>query len=800
MIRLYQIVLTHPELLAGFRLSGLDTHSLQRFKGEVHRLFRNQCPDLPEHQVIPIIDDLFENQGLHRRWFLKSLRGLAEHFFTWHFGQIRFRRANLLEWAENYSTRLGTMPLMAYLLGDQLYRGYITPSVINEVFSGPIVPLSDDHTLEHLWSTGLTEIHLHLNGSALLANVWEKALETRTKWVASLEQEERRREGFHKVWRLVLPNFNVADLNRLLCLAVWIRENLVAWVLGLHSGDIMAPLRMALAYPSWWVELPAAGLSLGQHPGSLLPGGRASSPIVAEGAFMAHTVSKLIAEPSNLMSQMFHVYLLIQAIVQRLFVHQHELIGFDLFDRLSGFELRDKAEEKVHRERLVQLERTGCLKALEARVSVKEDYLETLTKKIKPVVDAYGSEPNNLNFDFGLVCHFIKKPRSDGTKHFTGTHYLTCRFHSLRDSLIIQAVGLLAIRDRYQHYGRFIKGIDGAGNELHVPPEVFAPAFRLVKNNVFTRRPFPTLLSSVQPTGLDPIRFTFHAGEEFRHLLSGIRAVDETIEFLDLPPGSRIGHALAIGYDPELWFSQLPQVRISQQEWLDNLVWLYGMLPDPLRAGLGLRESIDRHAQLIYGSGRPGGYPIWLLQQAWRLRALSWANRERQLPDENELWKKCIKQSPEGVIKLAEEYHYSRHVRSRGAEVVTTAAISRNDLPNWIAAIKAVQEKMIEKINARRLAIEACPLSNLRISPLRKLSQHPIFHWHHPTREQKLWALPATDNPGIFHSSLSLEYAALGLAAESVDAEASPQQINAWLESLRDDTEKFCFITNNLDR
>ena len=72
-----------------------------------------------------------------------------------------------------------------------------------------------------------------------------------------------------------------------------------------------------------------------------------------------------------------------------------------------------------------------------------------------------------------------------------------------------------------------LRGVDGASNELHAPPEPFAPSFRLVR-----RAGIP--------------RATFHVGEDFLHLLTGIRAVAEALTFLDLRSGDRVGHATAL--------------------------------------------------------------------------------------------------------------------------------------------------------------------------------------------------------------------------------------------------------------
>ncbi|MEI8618508.1 hypothetical protein P4S63_19280 [Pseudoalteromonas sp. B193] len=59
--------------------------------------------------------------------------------------------------------------------------------------------------------------------------------------------------------------------------------------------------------------------------------------------------------------------------------------------------------------------------------------------------------------------------------------------------------------------------------------------------------------------------FTYHAGEDYVHLLSGIRTVAEAIDFLDLKTGNRIGHGTAIGINPELWRERIGNNIVMKQ-------------------------------------------------------------------------------------------------------------------------------------------------------------------------------------------------------------------------------------------
>jgi len=93
------------------------------------------------------------------------------------------------------------------------------------------------------------------------------------------------------------------------------------------------------------------------------------------------------------------------------------------------------------------------------------------------------------------------------------------------------------------------------------------------------------------------------------HLLSGIRAVYEALEFLDLRAGDRIGHATALGIDPEVWL-RLPSAGMKLGEWYDNLIFAYHLLTaDPEYAGLcqNLVSEVARlHVKLFNPDWRRG--------------------------------------------------------------------------------------------------------------------------------------------------------------------------------------------------
>ncbi|MCP4350985.1 MAG: hypothetical protein GY795_36425 [Desulfobacterales bacterium] len=397
----------------------------------------------------------------------------------------------------------------------------------------------------------------------------------------------------------------------------------------------------------------------------------------------------------------------------------------------------------------------------------------------------------------GIICHFIKKEEKNRkNKPFFGDQYLTCRHEDLRNSLFKQASVIKKIREKRRDLGKFIVGVDGAGNELKTPPEVFAPVFRHIMSefNHFQHHSIFTNLSGDKDNHIPPLKFTFHVGEEFHHLLSGLRAVDEAVTFIKLPPGSRLGHALALGFDPMLWYERSQAIRLPQLEWLDNLVWFYYQLPGFPEFKIHLADEIQRYTLKVYKNN----FPPQLLHQAWQFRELGWTRKEKNLPSHETRHEELQKLLPDEAFDLAELYHYNVGVWNRGRKIIQVD-FKKEHIHNWINALKSVQEKMIQKAFQQQICIEACPLSNLRISQLRKLREHPIFRWHHPNpnvRSPRISVLVATDNTGIFQSSLPLEYSALARAAEDTDNPPDIRQTEEWLERIRADTETYSFLDN----
>ena len=194
-----------------------------------------------------------------------------------------------------------------------------------------------------------------------------------------------------------------------------------------------------------------------------------------------------------------------------------------------------------------------------------------------------------------------------------------------------QAKDLFCLLSRSHPAVPFIVGIDAANLELTTPPEVFAPAFRFLRDYPIEPRPpsspwerFGAHAEVASLLRERRLGLTYHVGEDFRHLISGLRAIDEVIRFLDPRPGDRLGHAIALALDPVVWMEQTGyQAVVPKLEALDDLVWVLHFLgPGNETVGeLGVEAWIQQLAREIYGACALPDEP-WLLDLERRIEAL----------------------------------------------------------------------------------------------------------------------------------------------------------------------------------
>ncbi len=145
--------------------------------------------------------------------------------------------------------------------------------------------------------------------------------------------------------------------------------------------------------------------------------------------------------------------------------------------------------------------------------------------------------------------------------------YRYSRFYSLKCTEARAFAG--ALRE-YPMTVQVLRGVDVCTDELGVPNWVLAPILGHVHRAADSAcRELRRMLTILVP----PLRTTVHVGEDFVHLLSGLRRVDEALAHFGMREGDRIGHGLALGVDPRAWVRSAGRVPLAREERLFDLAW-----------------------------------------------------------------------------------------------------------------------------------------------------------------------------------------------------------------------------------
>ena len=426
---------------------------------------------------------------------------------------------------------------------------------------------------------------------------------------------------------------------------------------------------------------------------------------------------------------------------------------------------------------------------------------------------------------FGFTIHFIKECHALDKTTASRQGYPALRFGRIRERTRIKAHQLIRLLSNPHPVVPFIVGIDAASLELTTPPEVFAPAFRFLREYPIDLRNrslawelgsrFNDVAALVDHRRLG---MTYHVGEDFRHLLSGLRAIHEVIEFLDPRPGDRLGHAIALALDPEVWLAHLGyQAVLPKQEWLDTLVWFRHFLGTAFeRIGeFSVEDEIQRLSQEIYGSGQSAWSPL-ALYEAWLTRQLEpgsvdfigLRDGECNLISDlreglqnwrwNQIQSKVLGEvkrrvSSKEAFKLLALYWYSSKIRQRGDRIINVDML--NSKRHWLKTCREAQRRMWSLLKEKEVVVEVNPTSNRVIGPMPRLSDHHIFQMTLDKNFHYASDFPVTvntDDPGVFNTSLPHEYYLIG---EVLLRQGVPEpKVARWLELLRRNGRDFSFL------
>ena len=315
-----------------------------------------------------------------------------------------------------------------------------------------------------------------------------------------------------------------------------------------------------------------------------------------------------------------------------------------------------------------------------------------------------------------------------------------------------------------------LRGIDICGVEEHQPLWVSADTLRRVRQH-------SRGIAGCRPSlGLEPLRLTFHVGEDFSSLTSGMRAVAEPFHWGLIERGDRIGHGLALTLEPESWFRR-HQGEVLRVKRLDRLLdlaflakyakdqndsqrnWLREQIVDTVRfLGFECKSTIEqlsekdiietatkfwkslgcRSTRRLLISDRYSGtarHERWIHCYLWNRSFRKRAEHELRIPIPVDEFNKISQDDEKAIEKL-------RHER---------------------ALLKNAHRTLLQEVARWQVCIESNPSSNLVVGSLDSIAAQD-FLARRPTKEiQKegetlTWTIN-TDDPITFSTTLADEYA-----------------------------------------
>ncbi|NOJ96217.1 hypothetical protein HMI51_25180 [Corallococcus coralloides] len=522
-----------------------------------------------------------------------------------------------------------------------------------------------------------------------------------------------------------------------------------------------------------------------------------------------------------LFSRIFWQALRVRCIYYRTVVQRPMTAGLQWFVRFSdrlGWArepLRDVRSEMSFR----VAGRGRPLRALEARITpwdtsfdLARDLL-SLTHSWRQVIGhSKDPSPGQREPEFGVIIHFVKErdpdkrwasgaPPAGQRQTFAEPHpregiRMGGRYADYFAKQVVKARALVKLLRDVPLVLWLLRGLDVASVELGVPTWVLVPIYHHIHWEANVAATTPAAMHHGQHP--PPLRLTAHVGEDFRHLMEGLRRIFECLQYLMVASGGRLGHATALGIEPRLWAESTGSVMMTAEDRLWDLVFewrLYSSyrIPPDLRAEAppGRPEQVENAirelAANVFG-GRHGYEPPVLAETHHVLHRLMCQPEahveEGTLDGFNHAVERLNDEEVRNlsrVRRLLRAYREDEQVFQRGQEPVD---ITLDD--SELAALYAVQNALRRAVSMRQVVVEVNPSSNLLIGDMMDLRNHPILRLHPPEPQGSVPPVPiavSSDDPIVFSTWLMHEYELIFEAA--LTAGYPERCVTEWLDKIR---------------
>lgn len=342
--------------------------------------------------------------------------------------------------------------------------------------------------------------------------------------------------------------------------------------------------------------------------------------------------------------------------------------------------------------------------------------------------------------EWGWILHLLRHSRRDHAPMLgrEGRYQRRYRDHVDREQALARA--LLA----WPQLLTVVRGLDLADDETSGPLWLALPS--LMRLRALSER------LANEHTWLSPLRLTLHAGEDYAHVLTGLRAIHEPLHWGLLREGDRIGHAIALGVQVSHWAAIREPIHMSRWDRLQDLLWV-----GEASERLGIRrhrDEIERSDEEICVLASEIWGTLGDLDVLRDLRALL---AKPDTLDRMNLQSASRPSPPRGrAERLLSALLFDRAVATRANDepILVSRALDQR-------VLGPLQRELRRRVAAARVTVELNPSSNLLVAQLDGLVDEPAFRLRSadPGRDDLVPLTLSADDPLSFSTRLADEYA-----------------------------------------
>ena len=677
-----------------------------------------------------------------------------------------------------------------------------------------------DLQLDGILKKGVSETHLHLSAGMYFSTIWENLMEINSSNIESHPLlDEINRESFtlylyqSSIFRLFVSSFLRAwRIQEKLTFATFIEnyeskdfaKEIIRTIKGImqHTSE-----EKSVNYKELYTRLRKKNGTIEEM---LLDASVHTTP---ENVFLFECLKYLKATRDSFLAPMFWRYIVTKNIIYQGVTQNNNCSGLLYFQRYfrKAATLHFNESEYYLRTILLNQICNNHLTKLEVRVSpplpggeksVKRqmcDYMIDILRVYKEIL--LDKNLKDRTPELGMVIHFVK---SKDKRFFEKCWCLEDvskwqYFYGKLQKDYLQIVKeLCAIRQEIPELADYIVGIDAASVENNMEPWVFAPIYQNARDS---KNKISNPYLSFKP--IKNLGFTFHVGEDFRHVISGLRHIDEVVEHFGYHAGDRIGHGIALGIQVEQWYENNRIVMMPRIEYMENLLWIWGIGKELTIDFSYLEREILKLADEIYRNLQ--GITVYSLWKSYQQRfqqfepdpnymtQIGACNMEERIP--SDICKRLdrSKQLFWDDKGLAHSYHCKCYLE-RMYEVIQVK-VEESEL----SLIKECQKYVRDKISRNGIVVETNPTSNLSISDIERLFEHYILELNQKGLESAkgdgLILTVNSDDPAVFNTSTSNELAYMFYLL--LDKGYSRDTILQWINKVRQWGVDTSFVAEN---